>query len=132
MSVFELGNGTSLEALAGLHERFEVLNRNFCEMHNKFDVEFEEMEDLVEKALEAQKLADIALSATSHARYTYHRLAKAFDEVEIELNEGPGRIQQLVLATATATSSVSKCTVDLADGEHKCFCAIVRCGWTFP
>ena len=54
----------------------------------------------MEKALVAQKPADIAFIVASHTRCTCLRLATTFDEAEVELNEGLGWIHQLVAATA--------------------------------
>ena len=85
--VLEPGNGKGLEALASLYESFEQSHRDLCEIDKKFDVEFEEMEDLMEKALEAQKLADVAVSAVSHTRCTFRGVATTFDGAGIELNE---------------------------------------------
>ena len=102
---------STLEALAGLYD--------LCEIDTQFHAEFEDMEDLLAKALGAQKLADIAKSAASRTRSAHRRLAPTLDEAEIELNEGLGRIHQLVAATATATSSMSIGAGDRADNEHE-------------
>ena len=90
-------------------------------LDKKFDVEFEEVSDSMEKALQVQKLADTAMSPASHTRCTYRRLATTFDEADIELNEGLGQLHQLVAATTTATSSMSMGAGDRADNEHEYF-----------
>ena len=84
----------AVETQAIFNERFD-----HADMHKRFDVEYEEMEE----SKEAQKLAAIAMSAASGTRCTYRRISTTFDEAEVALVEGLGRTHQL--ATATATSS---------------------------
>ena len=45
-------------------------------------------------------------------------MATEFDEAEVDLNEGPRRIHQLVAATATATSAMSTNTSGRMENEH--------------
>ena len=68
----------------------------------------------MEKASEAPKWVYIATAAASHVRCACSRLATSFDEADIELNEGPGQIHQLV-----AASSMSIGTGDRVENEHE-------------
>ena len=81
--------------------------RNCATWTEKFDAEFGQME----KAAEAQKMTDIAMTAACQTRSTYRRLATAFDEAELDLNGGLLKIHQLVAATASATG-------DRMENEH--------------
>ena len=90
-------------------------------LDKKFDAEFEEMEDLMGKAAEGQPLADVAMTAASNTRSSCKRLASAFDEAEIDMNQGLRRIRQLVAATSMATSALFSGTGDRMDNEHEYF-----------
>ena len=105
------GVGSSLRALR--------VKQDLCEIDEKFDEEGE-MEDQMRKAMDAEKLADIAMSVASHTCTSYRRMATTFDEEEIELNEGLGWIHRLVAATATATSSMSIGTDVIVRTTSKC------------
>ena len=53
----------------------------------KFDMEFEKMEEAMEKAKEGQRLAEIAMNAASGTREHHRRLATSFDEAEVAMSE---------------------------------------------
>ena len=108
----------ALAILASLCERFEASNKEFCEVDMKFDAKFEEMEDLMGKAMETRTLADIPMTTACRTRSNYRRLATAFDEAEMDLNEGLHRIHQLVAATATATGALTVGTEDRTENDQ--------------
>ena len=49
--------------LAVYYERLEATNKDFLDMDQKFDIEFDELEVLMEKVAEAQRMADVAMAA---------------------------------------------------------------------
>ena len=75
----------ALEALAGLYERFELVNRDIADTDRKFDAEYEDLMVKV-KALEAQKLEEIAVNTASDCR----RTAMTFDEAGVTLSMSTG------------------------------------------
>ena len=97
----------ALETLASFYERFGQSNKDLCEVDKKFGAEFAETENLMGKATEANKLADIAITASCHTRGSNRRLASAFDEAEIDLNDGLRRIHQLPASTTSASPSLA-------------------------
>ena len=112
--------GKASETLAIFYERFEQVNCRFSDVDKKCDTEFEEMEQAMEKAKEAEQFADITLQATSGTHVHHRRLATSFDEAEVALNEGLGCTHKLITATARATSSMSNGTGDCTENEQDC------------
>ena len=58
------------------------------------------------------------MTTACHTRSTYRRLATAFHETEVDLDEGLRRIHQLVAAAATATGALSFGTRDRMENKH--------------
>ena len=91
--------------------------KEFCDIDQKFDVEFDQLEVLAEKAAEAQREAERGTAQLIGTRSACRTLAKSFDEAMAELNEGVREIHQLVASTAAATGALSCGTGNRLDNE---------------
>ena len=50
--------------LATNYERFQIFNKELCDIDKKFDAEFDEWGVLMEKVAEAQRMADVVMGAS--------------------------------------------------------------------
>ena len=57
--------------LATCYERIWAATKDLCDTDKQIDIEFDELEVLTEKVTEAQRMADLAMSAVSCTRNTY-------------------------------------------------------------
>ena len=85
---------------------------NLTDVDKKFDAEYEEKKGFMATALEAQKLVEFAMNAASDTRWTYRPMATTIHEAAVALNEGLGCIHLVLMATATAASSMAIGTAD--------------------
>ena len=94
--VWQLNENTEkpLALLATFYERFQASNRDICDMENRFDGEFDQVEVLTKKAAGAQKVLDQAMAQLSRTRNSYRTSAAAFDEAENDLNHGLRNLHQ--------------------------------------
>ena len=76
----------ALDTLAILHESFQQVNSDLANMVK----EFAEMQAEMKRVKEAQRDLEISAQAVHDSRLEYHRLASAFDEAEVVLNEWLG------------------------------------------
>ena len=74
--------------LASYCERFEISHKDLCDFDKKSDAEIEELEVLMGKVAEAQRMVDVAMAPLSRTRNTHRTLATSFDEAEVVLHEG--------------------------------------------
>ena len=56
--------------LATFNECFEISNKELCDIDNKFDAQFEDLEELMEKVAEAQRMADVVVAVLNRTRNT--------------------------------------------------------------
>ena len=112
--VWSLNENTekALALLATCCERLEAANEDLCGIDHQFDVEFDQLEILAEKAAKAQREADQAMAQLIRTRNTYRTLATSFGEAEADLNQGLCNTHQMVTSTATATGALSCGTGD--------------------
>ena len=71
-----------LDTLEILCARFEQVNGDVADVDKKFDKEFAEMEDAMEKAKEAQGLTEIAMNAAGATREHYRRFTTSFGKTK--------------------------------------------------
>ena len=113
------------DTLVILYERFEKVSRGLGEIDQKFDKEFADLQDALQKAKEAPRL-----QRSLRFREETHRLSEDCEVAGDDLNEGLGCIRalvgELVGDTAAATSARSCGTKDRDNNELKYFQEALR------
>ena len=107
----------TLETLAILHVRFENISQRLGMIDLKFDKEFLEMQDALERTKKAWRFGEIAAQMVHDRRMDYRRLSEEIEAAEHDSNKELVCVRDLVGATAVATRSFSCGTNDRENKE---------------